>query len=44
MLAQEEARELLDSLDTSTVVGLGNLEPYLDAYISAAGIAEDCKG
>ncbi len=95
VLAQEEARELLDAIDTSTVVGLrdraliatmiytfgrvgavikmrgedyytqgrrgwvrlhekggkrhempcnNNLEAYLDAYISAAGIAEDRKG
>ena len=95
MLAQEEARELLDSLDASILVGLRdraiiatmiytfgrvgavikmrvedyytqgrrgwvrlhekggkrhempcnhNLEAYLDAYIAAAGIAEDRKG
>jgi integrase len=95
VLAQEEARELLDAIDTSTVVGLRdralianmiytfgrvgavikmrgedyytqgrrgwvrlhekggkrhempcnhNLEAYLDAYISAAGLAGDLKG
>jgi site-specific recombinase XerD len=95
VLAQEEARELLDSLDASTVVGLRDraliatmiytfgrvgavikmrvedyytqgrrgwvrlhekggkrhempcnhhLEAYIDAYISAAGIADDLKG
>jgi site-specific recombinase XerD len=95
VLAQEEARELLDSLDASTLVGLRdraiiatmiytfgrvgavikmrvedyytqgrtgwvrlhekggkrhempcnhNLEAYLDAYISAAGLAGDLKG
>ena len=95
VLAQDEARELLESLDASTVVGLRdraliatmiytfgrvgavikmrvedyytqgrrgwvrlhekggkrhempcnhNLEAYLDAYIAAAGIAEDRKG
>lgn len=95
MLAQEEARELLDAIDTSTLVGLRdqaliatmiyifsrvaavikmrvehyytqgrrgwvrlhekgskryempcnhNLEAYLDAYISAAGLAGDLKG
>jgi site-specific recombinase XerD len=95
VLAQEEARELLDSLDASTVVGLRdraliatmiytfgrvgavikmrvedyytqgrrgwvrlhekggkrhempcnhNLEAYLDAYIKAAGLADDRKG
>src|SRR5450631_3958083 len=95
VLAQEEARELLDSLDASTVVGLRDraliatmiytfgrvgavikmrvedyytqgrrgwvrlhekggkrhempcnhhLEAYLDAYINAAGIADDFKG
>jgi len=95
VLRQEEARELLDSIDTSTVIGLRdraliatmiytfgrvgavikmrvedyytqgrqgwmrlhekggkrhempcnhNLEVYLDAYVTAAGIADDFKG
>ena len=44
VLAQEEARELLDKIDTSTMPCNHNLEAYLDAYINAAGVESDMNG
>jgi hypothetical protein len=51
MLDAKQARELLNSIDTSHVLGLRdraliavNAEAYLDVYLEAAGTADDKKG